>query len=201
MPVILLRLPKIKTAPLTRPNQCPYCEGLILQRWGSSIRKVFDQRNRTTKVYRYRCSECGRTFRRYPAGVDQSTLTQRIRTLAALAWALGLSYRDVADFLQKMGINLSHTTVWRDRKKLLARLEDREKPDSSKRYSLDTEFFLNFSPKLGIVVAIDLGDGKREILGTIDEYNPRLLKTWLEAMVDDVDIEVLQFGTGYLYQH
>jgi hypothetical protein len=127
-------------------------------------------------------------------------LTRRIRTLAALAWAMGLSYRDVADFLERMGIHLSHTTIWRDRKKLLAGMENQQESDSSRRYSLDTDFYLNFSPRLGIVVAIDLGDGKREILGTIDEYNPRSLKAWLETMVDDVNIEILQLGTGYLYQ-
>ena len=200
MPVILLRLPSIKTAPLTRPNQCPYCGGEVLQRWGRTTRRVYDQRNRTAEVHRYRCDECGRTFRRYPSGVDQSTLTRRIRTLAALAWDMGLSYRDVADFLERMGIQLSHTTIWRDRKKLLGCMENQQESDSSRRYSLDTDFYLNFSPRLGIVVAVDLGDGKREILGTIDEYNPRSLKTWLETMVDDVNIEILQLGTGYLYQ-
>ena len=202
MPVILLRLPKINTAPLTRPVHCPHCGSQILQRWGKGKRTVYDQRNKTTEVHRYRCSQCERTFRRYPAGVDQSTTTQRLRTLAALAWDLGLSYRDVANFLQRYGIHLSHTTIWRDRKKLLKKLEDQKEndPDSVIRYSLDTEFFMGISPKLGIVVVIDFGDGKREILGTIDEFNPRRIKTWLETMVDDVNIEVLQLGTGYLRQ-
>lgn len=201
MPVILLRLPKIKTAPLTRPDQCPHCGGEILQRWGRTTRSVYDQRNRMTEVHRYRCIECGRTFRRYPNGVDQSTQTERIRHLAALAWALGLSYRDVATFLQKNGIKLSHTTVWRDRKKLIERAQEQDDSNSDQRYSLDTEFYLDYSPKLGIVVAIDLGDGKREILGTVDEFNPRRIKTWLETMVDEVNIEILQLGTGYLYQN
>lgn len=201
MPVILLRLPKIKTAPLTRPNRCPHCGSDLLQGWGRATRSVYDQYNRTAEVHRYRCIECERTFRKYPHGVDQSTQTQRIRHLAALAWALGLSYRDVATFLQKNGIKLSHTTVWRDRKKLMEQVETQDDPDSGQRYALDTEFYLDYSPKLGIVVAIDLGDGRREILGTVDEFNPRRIKTWLETMVDEVNIEILQLGTGYLYQN
>ncbi len=81
------------------------------------------------------------------------------------------------------------------------RVKDQDESDSSQRYSLDTEFFLDYSPKLGIVVVIDLGDGKREVLGTVDEFNPRRIKTWLETMVDEVNIEVLQLSTGYLYQN
>ncbi|MEJ2263219.1 MAG: hypothetical protein P8X95_07220 [Anaerolineales bacterium] len=200
MPVILLRLPSIKTTPLTRPLGCPHCGSQVLQRWGRSHRSVYDQHNRKAEVHRYRCSECGRTFRKYPAGVDQSTQTQRIRYLAALAWVLGLSYRDIANFLQKNGIKLSHTTVWRDRQRLLDNVDTRSEEDSSKRYALDTNFVLNISPKLGIVVVIDLGDGKREILGTIDEFNPRNIKSWLESVVDDVNIEVIQLNTNYLYQ-
>lgn len=200
MPVILLRLPKIQTAPLDRPRCCPYCAGDVLQRWGRAIRNIYDLKERQTEVHRYRCSHCGRTFRSYHRDVGQASRTQRIRTLAALAWSLGLSYRDVAKFLNKYGVNISHTTVWRDRQKLWERTKKKIVTGPLERYSLDDDFQLNFSPKLGIVVAVEWELGEREILGTVDEFNPRRIKLWLESMVDDINIEIIHMETGYLRQ-
>lgn len=198
MPVILLRLPKIQTAPLERPRQCPYCQGEILQRWGRETRTVYDQKERQTEIHRYRCSNCGRTFRSYQNDIGQASRTQRIRTLAALAWSLGLSYRDVARFLRKYGINISHTTIWRDRQKLWERAKQKVVTGPLERYSLDDDFKLDFSPRLGIVVAVEWGNGEREILGTVDEFNPRRIKKWLESIVDDINIVIHHVETGYL---
>jgi DNA-directed RNA polymerase subunit RPC12/RpoP len=200
MPVILLRLPKIQTTPLERARQCPYCNSEILQRWGRETRSVYDQKERLTEVHRYRCSRCGRTFRSYHPDIGRTSRTQRIRTLAALGWALGLSYRDVSLFLKKYGINISHTTVWRDRQKLWERAKKKVVTGPLERYALDDDFKLNFSPRLGIVVAVEWADGSREILGTVDEFNPRRIKKWLESMVDDINIVIQHVETGYLYQ-
>jgi hypothetical protein len=111
-----------------------------------------------------------------------------------------LSYRDVANFLKKYGINISHTTVWRDRQKLWERAKKKVVTGPLERYSLDEDFRLNFSPRLGIVVAVEWGDGSREILGTVDEFNPRRIKRWLESMVDDINIIIQHVETGYLHQ-
>jgi transposase-like protein len=198
MPVFVLRLPKIKTGRLTRPRQCPSCGSPILQRWGREKRSVSDIRQRVTEVQRYRCSSCNHTFREYPRGVDQSAQTRRIRNLAALTWMLGLSSRDVAGFFTRKGIPLSHMTVWRDGQKLLSRMKSNGDSDFLKKYALDTDFLKGVSSKLGIVVVVDFGDGENEILGTVNEFNPRRFKAWLELLIKDVEIEVLHLGTGEL---
>jgi transposase len=198
MPVFVLRLPKLKTGRLNRPRQCPSCGSPILQRWGREKRSVCDIRQRVTEVHRYRCSACNHTFREYPRGVDQSNQTRRIRNLAALTWMLGLSSREVAGFFTRKGIPLSHMTVWRDGQKLLSRMKNNSNSDFLKKYALDTDFLTGVSSKLGIVVVVDFGDGKHEILGTVNEFNPRRFKAWLELLVKDVEIEVLHLDTGAL---
>jgi hypothetical protein len=134
----------------------------------------------------------------YPKGHDQTRKTLRIRYLAALAWAIGMSFREVADFFKKRGIDLSHTTVWRDGQELLVQVNGLQNINPCKKYSLDKIFLNGVSSKLGVVIAIDLGDGNAEILGTIDEYNPKEVKSWLEPLVKDVGIEILQLSTGEL---
>lgn len=201
MPVVLLRLPDLNPVHNGRPRQCPFCASQVLQRWGRVVRNVQDTDHRETEFYRYRCCECGRTFREYPSGVGRASQTQRIRYLAALTWAMGLSFRDVAEFFTRRGIDLSHSTVWRDGQELMARMNEQKDLSALRKYSIDPIFLKDVSPKFGIVIAIDLGDGKPEIVGTIDEFNPRSVNSWLEPFVKDIGIEVLNLGTGYLYQN
>ena len=63
-------------------------------------------------VVRHRCVDCGRTFRRYPEGVDRHIQSKRLRALSALSWALGLSHRSVSDLLTALA--LSRMSSWRD---------------------------------------------------------------------------------------
>ena len=65
-------------------------------------------------VDRYRCCGCCRTFRHYPQGVDRRDQSHRLSGLAALSWALGLSFRSVSHLLGAMGCDLSRMSVWRD---------------------------------------------------------------------------------------
>ncbi|MCK5430614.1 MAG: hypothetical protein KAI94_14140, partial [Anaerolineales bacterium] len=86
MPVIWLKLPEIQKPTDSRPHDCSYCGSNILQRWGRVHKPVRDATGLLTEIYRYRCSECERTFRHYPEGVDRSNQTLRIRQIAGLAW-------------------------------------------------------------------------------------------------------------------
>ncbi|MBE0410334.1 MAG: hypothetical protein IBX69_11440 [Anaerolineales bacterium] len=50
------------------------------------------------------------------------------------------------------------------------------------------------------MVAVEWANGSREILGTVDEFNPHRIKRWLESMVVDINIVVQHVETGYLHQ-
>jgi transposase-like protein len=83
MSIVVLKLPDVKSEAEARPNRCPSCKGETFQRWGGSVRRIRDPHVRYALVYRYRCGECGHTFRHYPRGVDQAQQSQRLRKLAA----------------------------------------------------------------------------------------------------------------------
>lgn len=199
MPVVLLRLPDHKDADNNRPLHCPDCGSQVLQSWGRVSRMVKDIENQNIQYHRYRCIACGATFREYPPGIGRAKQTQRIRDLAALACALGLSSRDVVNVFRELGVNLSRTTVWRESQRLVAMLKAGGKYETRSRYSIDRRYLPNVSSRLGVVIAINLGNGKSVILGTVDEYNPRIVKSWLESLVQDAKIDVSIMETRRLH--
>lgn len=122
MPRVRFMLPEIKTQPEERPASCPYCRGLLLQRHGLVLKPIRDLYLHQVTVYRYRCADCGHTFRHYPQGVDCHDQSQRLRALAALLWALGLSHQNISYLLAALGTAIAKRspelvegmTSWRD---------------------------------------------------------------------------------------
>lgn len=202
MPVIVLRLLESQSILTNRPNHCPYCGSEVFQRWGGAISKrVQDINDQTVAVFRYHCSACGRTFRNYPQGIDRTNLTEKIRKLAALTWALGMSTREVVGIFSELGFELSHMTVWRDGHELISKYFNFNNPDYPSRYMIDKLFFKNRGKGIGISVILDLGKGKNVVLGKVDEPNPRVLLSWLETFVQDLDMQALILGTDFLDQN
>jgi DNA-directed RNA polymerase subunit RPC12/RpoP len=201
MPNIVIKFAKKKLAEKTRPIQCLYCSSPVLQRWGNGSRNLRDMQKHEIDVPRYRCAQCGRTFRYYPPEMDRANYSRRIKNLGALIYALGVSSREVVGIFQEQGVQLSHTTVWRDGNQLAELKKQALGEKSLKRYSIDRVYVPRVSQRIGVVVALDLGQGKRTIVGTVDESDPRLVKGWINAMSVDPDIEVVVLGTDLFEQH
>ncbi len=200
MPVIVLRLSEVQPALNERPTHCPYCGSEVFQRWGALPKKVQDTNIQTFDVFRYHCISCGHTFRTYPHGIDRTNLAERIRNLAAFVWALGLSSREVVEVFKELGIELSNMTVWRDGHELAKKYFSADDPDHPSRFKID-KLFLNFRRKgIGTIFILDLGKDKTAVLGKVDEANPRLILSWIEPIIQDLEINASIFGTGILDQ-
>jgi hypothetical protein len=161
----------------------------VLRGWGSSQRSVTDARELNASVGRYHCGSCGTTFRHYPEGINRASHTDRIRRLGALAWILGLSYREIAALLKERGVDVSHSTLWREGRAILSQLPTREDGEPV-RYVIDRRFVRHASPRLGVVIATDLGDGVPQVLGTINSGAPRDVIAWLKNVIRDIDIDL-----------
>lgn len=198
MPVIILRLSNNIPLSKERPQECPLCHSTSIHRWGVSSRQISDVGNKVADVYRYRCTTCGYAFRHYPDWADRSGVSRRIRRLAALSWALGLSARQVVSLFNRLGIPLNHSTVWRDGKALVECLGSQTIPERNSRYLIDKLFLNNKEHGIGTAIVLDLGTGKTEILGKVAEANPRTVMKWLEPLIEDVAILVSSGGTDQL---
>jgi hypothetical protein len=198
MPVIILHLQDSGSQPTPRPEKCPYCSCLVLQSWGQATPLVQDVGEPSYEVNRYRCTGCKRTFRHYPDGFDRSVNSQRLRKMAALVWIMGLSSRDVVDVFGELGVELSRMTVWREGRELARHLEGHEDHQTARKYALDRLYVPGISSRFGVVVVIDSGQGKRVVLGILDEYDPRPVKSWLEYLVRDSGVRVAIASTDFL---
>lgn len=200
MPVIVLRPRKTKSNADERPTQCPYCGSGVFQRWGQVTKPVKDMEGADVDLYRYRCDDCQRTFRYYPKGIGRSGYSQGTRQLAALIWALGYSYRDISALFMDYEITLSRSMIGREGKALADRLHGLTLSQYRKVYSIDKVYIHRVSSKLGVVVAVELKSGRFAILGTLNEHDPRKVRSWLRPLVKDAAVDVIQLHTGILEQ-
>jgi transposase-like protein len=198
MPVILLSITRTHTSPDRRPKRCPYCGSEILQRWGRVSKPIQGGTGILAVIYRYRCESCKKTFRYYPEGIDRSCQTHSIRQLASLLYKLGLSYRNIAEIFKEYGMDLSHSTIWREDQELSSQVEPENTTDTRNRFTIDKNYIHNVSSKFGVVVALDLGTEKYTILGTLNEYNPTSVLSWLRTLIEGTGIKATLLGTSTL---
>ena len=196
MPVVLLRFLPATAAPARRPSHCPICGSTVLQGWGQTPRPAGGHEALAAPVSRFHCPNCGHTFRHDPSGLDRAGQTLRARRLGAAGWVLGLSYREVAAILKAHGVEVSHTTIWREGQALLRQFGGQAGP--LVRYTIDREFVRQSSPRLGVVVAVDFGDGRPQVLGTINSGAARDVIAWLKTLVRDSGIEAKLLQTNTL---
>ena len=190
MAIVTLCLPVVKAFAENRPSQCAYCGSSLLQRWGKVERAVKDPHVHQALLYRYRCTDCGRTFRHYPEGLTSARQSQRLVQLAVLCWVLGLSLRGTSAILSVFPVELSHTSIWWDVQALSARLK-RRLPRQVRVLGVDGVYPKLHGQEQPTLIAVDLGSGKPVALGAISEQDWRAVVKWLKPLVKALGVEVL----------
>jgi transposase-like protein len=190
MAIVTLHLPVVKASAENRPTQCRYCASPLLQRWGSVTKAVKDPHLQQAIVYRYRCTQCQRTFRHYPEGLTAARQSQRLVCLAALCWVLGLSLRGTSAIVSVFPVALSHTSVWQDVQAQAAVLK-RRLPRRVRVLGIDGVYPKLRGQEQPVVVAVDLGTGQPLALGALHEKDWRAVVAWLQPLVQEWGVEVL----------
>ncbi len=122
-----------------------------------------------------------------------------VQKVAGLAWGLGMSCREVVKLFAKMEVQLSRMTVWREGQQFLDPNPDR--PGWHRRFSLDHEYVHGVSKKLGVVIVVDFGQDHALVLGTLDEYDPQVVKSWLATRLQDWRVEIIVANTAILSEY
>jgi DNA-directed RNA polymerase subunit RPC12/RpoP len=190
--MILLKLPDTNNIPDGRPGNCPYCGSQILQRWGRVTKPVKGGSDLMAVIYRYKCRDCKKTFRHYPQDVDRSGFTTSIRQLAVLLSAMGLSSRKIKELFDKLGVNLSHMTIWREGRELSNTFDGQDIKPMQSADGLDVKSILHSKKKEPLVIAVDLGNESCLLLGTMKEGNLTSILSWMRPLLKDVGIQVVQ---------
>jgi len=190
MAIVTLRLPDVKVAAEGRPEGCPNCGCPILQRWGGQHRTIKDPHEHEVVVFRYRCTDCGRTFRHYPEGITSAHQSQRLIQLAAVSWVLGLSLRGTSALLSVFPVALSHTSIWSDVQAAAKRWK-RNQARQVRVLGIDGVYPKVKGQEQPTVVAVDLGSGQPVALAAISEKDWRAVVAWLEPLVEELGVEVV----------
>ena len=182
--MIVLQLAKIERSKTDRPRKCPHCKGETFQRWGGKRRGIKDTKIRTVKVFRYRCTSCGRTFRHYPKGISRARQSERIKQLAVICWSFGLSHRGVEAILSAFGVSLSRMTSWRDVQAGAEQIRREKRWQPARVVGVDGAWLRGS----GVMVAVDLGDGQPLAIGAIDEKDMAAVTSWLKRLKQEHNI-------------
>ncbi|HEX7974579.1 MAG TPA: hypothetical protein VF498_09240 [Anaerolineales bacterium] len=190
MAIVTLRLPDVKAKAEARPRACPHCGCPILQRWGGQQRAIKDPHVQQAIVYRYRCTDCRRTFRHYPEGVTSARQSQRLVQLAALSWVLGLSLRATRAILSVFPVALSQTSIWNDVQAVARGLKGKQ-PQQVRVLGVDGVYPKVKGQEQPTVIAVDLGSGQPVALTGVAEKDWRAVVAWLEPLVAELGVEVI----------
>ena len=182
--MIVLQLSSVKRNKSERPKNCPHCAGETFQRWGEVSRKIKDTKIKKVKVYRYRCTSCRRIFREYPEGISHAQQSERMKQLAVICWAFGLSHRGVEAILSAFGVRLSRMTIWRDVQAKAEQIRREKRWQPARVVGVDGGWLGGD----GVMVAVDLGDGEVLAIGAIDEKDMAAVSRWLKRLKQEHNI-------------
>jgi transposase-like protein len=191
--IIWLSTRETQASPVHRARVCPYCNSDILQRWGRSTKLVQDTHELSVEVHRYRCTVCRRTFRAYPEGVDRHERSLRLRQIAALSWALGLSLEDVTTTFLDFGANLSRSTLWRDGQEIIRHLPEKRRKNLV--YHIKNAAGNGWIDRHqgGVVIILELNAKKRILLELVDDDTAETARAWLDPIAKSLNLDLAVF--------
>ncbi len=110
-----LILPKVEPTQHESPTQCPQkgCQGRQFIPRQEVSKKIVDTQYSGVRAWRWECKTCGPVFRVYPKGVSRKRISKRVNGMAVMLCLLGLSYGAVEIVLNRLGIGIGKTSVYR----------------------------------------------------------------------------------------
>ena len=190
MPFIWIQILDVDTEHASNQEDinCPICGSSQLHGWGKVTR-------RAGEIQRYRCVDCGHTFRDPSSTPEKIDLRATIQQVAGAAWVLGISTRKIEELFAGVGEKLSRSLIWRTGKGMLHKLQCAEHKDQ--RHTIDSVYIPGISEDMGVVVGVVFPTQSRVILGTLAETDPRQVKTCLEDLLSEASVHI-DIGTNGL---
>ena len=191
MPVVWVRfsakidVKKFQTGSLV---ECPVCGGDRLQRWGKIEHSMLNN-GHNIRISRFRCADCGHTFSDPVKHNLKQAYQDTIQAVAGMIWCLGFSLREIEGLFQKLDLVVSRSSIWRSGKKMVMKLD--YPGMEGQRLEIDPLYIPGISEKLGVIVGLELTDGRQVVLGAFPEHNPQIVRRSLEDLLFAADVEIV----------
>jgi transposase-like protein len=190
-----IRLPEVRPDEYKVPLACPYgCGGRVFALHQEHEKRLADVTHSVVTVRRYRCADCGHTFRVYPTGVTHAPRSQQLRGVGVLLYVLGLSYGGVVDALHALGWRGSRSSVYRDVQAAGAAVERLRAQGVSRQVrvlSADATYVRCRGEEVTIAVAVDALAGDVLDVELVESESVAALQPWLEQLAAALGVEVL----------
>lgn len=190
-----LRLPTVVPDEYAVPLRCPYgCGGQYFALHQACAKAVADPSCQAVTVRRYRCVQCGRSFRVHPTGVSRHHRSQRLRGIGVMLYVLGLSYGAVADALAAFGWPGSKSSVYRDVQAAGAAVERLRRLQPARHVqvvSADATYVLCNRQAVTIAVALDALAGDVLDVELVDSESANALRDFLTQLQAEYGLEVV----------
>jgi len=191
-------LPRVSPTQIALPGECVYddCQGTRFRCHQKVTKPLKDTVYTQVVAHRYECLSCGRTFRVYPQGVNHAQTSLRVKGLAVLLYALGLSYEATSLALEALGVYMAKSSVYE------AMQDAAERVPGLKREQVFEE---TRTPAMGADVTSVKCNGQWLTLGlavddtnglvlTVDQLSgedAETLKAWVEPVAEAVGAQLL----------
>jgi hypothetical protein len=152
------------------------------------VKRLVDPQLKFALIYRYRCTQCGKTFRDYPPGITPADQSDRMRFLCALIWKIGASLRQTTGLLGIWQSTVCHMTVWRDIQWAALRRPVKAKVRVA---GLDGFYCKVKGVQKGLMVLLDMGDEQPMELAEVAEESSEKVLEWLLPLAAQYGVEVI----------
>lgn len=190
-----LQLPEVRPDEYVVPLRCPHgCGGRYFALHQRCAKALSDPTHAQVEVRRYKCVNCGRSFRVYPTGVSQHRRSQRLRGIGILLYVLGLSYGGVADALAAFGWRGSKTSVYRDVQaagEAVTQLRRQQPERTVQVVSADATYVVCRGQEVTVAVALDALAGDVLDVQLVDNETAASLRSFLTQLQATYGVEVL----------
>lgn len=192
-------IPQVDPTAMEPPQMCPYedCDGEYFTPHQQHCEKALrDPEYDQVNAKRWKCLQCGRTFRVYPEGVSEAERSDRLKAAGVMLYLLGVSYRGVEDFLTALGYPVDHVTVYRDVQEAGERARElrEEWLKQAGRFRVvggDPTHARCGGEDVVIGVAVDAQEGFILTIDVLENEQTEILYQWLQPILDLVGAEVL----------
>jgi transposase-like protein len=193
-----LLLPQVEPKEMSEPTECVYagCGSKRVQIYQEVQKALRDTTYKQVQVHRYRCLECGRTFRVYPKGVSEAQISDRVKGLAVMLYLLGLSYGAVSLAMKSLGVPLSKTEVYDTVQAAAKRIPGMKREQvfggvKTKAVGGDLTSVRCAGRWLHLGISVDAIAGLALTIDELEAEDAETLKVWLEPIAKSVGAEVL----------
>ena len=183
---------EVKDEAIARPEFCERCQSATFRSQGLRAKTIVDiGGQRTVITRRFQCTECGKCTVMYPEGVDRHRQSQRLRTLLAMMWTLGLSLRSTSLIMKGFRIAVSHMSIWRFSVQTVTEIHSRRTPGRIRVLGVDATGSRVKGEPGGLVVAVDMRTGQTVATASIAETDVEAMIAWLAPLVEKFEVDTL----------